>query len=90
MPSFQFLGPRNIKIIAFFCQGSTAGKDILEEILVQGNICQTNPFQTTLLRTPPYTGDKEPISNLNNVFGIVLGMGGGQMCLCVALFLGEK
>ena len=28
------------KIIAFSCQGSAAGKDFLEYILVQGNICQ--------------------------------------------------
>ena len=36
--------PWNIKIIAFFCRGSTAGKDFLEEILVQGNVCQNPSF----------------------------------------------
>ena len=32
------------KIMAFFCQCSTAGKDLLEEISVQGNMCQHQPF----------------------------------------------
>ena len=40
-----FVGvPGMSKIIAFFCQGSTAGKDCLEEIAVQGIICQSDPF----------------------------------------------
>ena len=40
------------KIIAFFCQGSTAGKNLLEEILVQGNTCQNRPFGNHPLRNP--------------------------------------
>ena len=44
VPSFRFLGSRNTKIIAFFCQGSTAGKNFLEDISVQGNICQNHPY----------------------------------------------
>ena len=38
------LGPEISKIIAFRLPGSTAGKDPLEEISVQGNICQNHPF----------------------------------------------
>ena len=37
-------GPGASKIIALFCQVSTAGKDYLEEMSVQGNICQHHPF----------------------------------------------
>ena len=43
-PHSGFWGPGISKIIAFFCQGSTAGKDFLEEIPVQGKICQNHPF----------------------------------------------
>ena len=44
VPSFRFWVPGTSTITAFFCQGSTAGKDFLEEISVQGNICQNHPF----------------------------------------------
>ena len=44
MPSFRFWGSRNMKIIAFFCEGSTAGRDFLEETSLRGNICQNYPF----------------------------------------------
>ena len=53
IPSFGFLGPGNLKIIAFYCQGSIAGKDILDEIQVQGNICQTHPFWKPHFCEPP-------------------------------------
>ena len=42
------LGPRISKIVTFFCQGSIAGKDILE---VRENICQNHALETTLLRS---------------------------------------
>ena len=35
-PSFRFLVSRNIKNHSFFCKGSSAGKDCLKEVSVQG------------------------------------------------------
>ena len=49
----SFVGPGVSKVIAFFCQGSTAGKEFLEEISVQGNICQTHPFGKPPFCEPP-------------------------------------
>ena len=41
------------KIIAFFCQVGTAGKDALAEISVHRNICQNRPFGNhPVMRTP--------------------------------------
>ena len=52
-PSFPFFwGPGISKITVFFCQGSTAGKDFLEEISVQGNICQNYPLGNHPLANP--------------------------------------
>ena len=48
VPSFWMWGSRNIKIIALFCQASTAGEDFLEEISVQGNICRNHLGPPTL------------------------------------------
>ena len=42
-PRAGWEGPGISKIIAFFCQGSVAGKDFLEEISVQRNICPSHP-----------------------------------------------
>ena len=59
------------KIIAFFCQGSTAGKDHLEEISVQGNICQNHTFGKPHLLRSPITKltieplDREPLKAPN-------------------------
>ena len=41
-PRSSFWGPGISRIIAFFCQGSTVGRDFLEEMSVQGNICQNH------------------------------------------------
>ena len=43
-PRSASCGPGMSKIIVFFCQASPTGTDFLEEILVQGNICQNQPF----------------------------------------------
>ena len=50
MPSFRFgfLGSRNIKIMAFFCQGST----VETEFQYRGSSAKTTLLENTLLRTP--------------------------------------
>ena len=45
-PRSGFLGPGMFEIIAFICQGSTAGKDFLEEIFeYRGTSAKTNLFK---------------------------------------------
>ena len=57
------------------------------------------PFWSTLVhlgppnRTlviPENRGTKKKTQKPEQILGIVPGMGGGQICLCVALLLGEK
>ena len=45
-------GPGISKIMAFFCQGSTTGKDFLEKLRCRGTAAKTTLLETTLLRTP--------------------------------------
>ena len=51
-PRAGFWGAGISRIIAFFRQGSTAGKDFLEEISVQGTSAKTTLLETALLRIP--------------------------------------
>ena len=44
VPSFRFWGSRSIEIIAFFCQGSPAGKDFLEGSFGTGAHLAKPPF----------------------------------------------
>ena len=48
-------GPGISKITACFCQSSTAEKGLLEEMSVQGNICQNHPFGNHPLANPETT-----------------------------------
>ena len=48
------LGSRTSKIIAFFCQGSNAGKGFLEEISYRGTSAKTTPMETALSCEPRY------------------------------------
>ena len=50
-----FWGRGISKIIAFFCQGSIAGKDFLEEISAQGNICQNHSFGNHHFANPRFS-----------------------------------
>ena len=61
VPPFRFLGSRNIKIIAFFCWASTAGKDFLEESSVQVNICQDHPCGSHPLANPQGMSEIPPV-----------------------------
>ena len=51
-----FWGPGKSKIKAVCCQGSTAGKDVLEEISVHGSICQNRTFGNHPLANPQLLG----------------------------------
>ena len=53
IPSFRVWGPGTSKVVvARSFPLCTAGKDYLEEISVQGNICQNPLLETTPWRTP--------------------------------------
>ena len=51
-------------------------------------------LQTTHLNPPVpmnfKSGDKKPNKHKHFLFGIVLGTGGGQICLCVTFFFGKR
>ena len=89
-------GPGISKIIALFCQGSTAAKDVFEKMSVQGNICQNRPFGSHPLATP--RSDLESSqnvakqaesdeSNCHRKNGNYFGSGGGNEILHITMQL---
>ena len=52
VPSFRFLGSRNIKCHSLFCQSRTAGKDFWRKFRYRGTSAKTTVLETTLSEPP--------------------------------------
>ena len=62
VPSFWFWGPGMSKVIAFVCQGSTAGNGFRErQSWYRGTSAKTTLLETILLRTPDSVGGRRGI-----------------------------